>query len=185
MLKKTLFGLTTGLALGCDAFAVGVAVGIGAPNKRSRFRLWFHFGLFQFFMPLIGWFIGSSIYDLVKDYSNIVASGLLAVIATNMLMESLKSECDDDNECRKDPTKGVSLICLSIATSLDALGVGFGMGVSQMKPLYISIIIGILAAIMTNIGLKLGEKISCKFGKRVETFGALILYFIAWKLFYM
>jgi putative Mn2+ efflux pump MntP len=185
MLEKTIFGLSAGFALGCDAFAVGVAIGTRDPNKAGRFRLWFHFGLFQFIMPILGWGIGSSIYELIKGYTNWAASGLMLLIASNMLYESLKADCDENSYCRKDPTKGISLIMLSIATSMDALGVGFGMGVTRMEPLYISVLIGILAAIMTSLGLKLGRKISCSLGKRVETLGAIILYIIAWRLFYL
>ncbi|MDD3995974.1 MAG: manganese efflux pump, partial [Bacilli bacterium] len=100
-------------------------------------------------------------------------------------IESLKNECETGNTCRKDQTKGLALLGLSIATSIDALGVGFGMGISKMEPFFISVIIGIMASLMTYTGLKLGKKMSCRFGKRVETVGAIILYIIAWRLFYI
>lgn len=185
MLEKTIFGIGAGFALGCDAFAVGMALGTCNPDKKGRIRVWFSFGLFQFIMPILGWFIGKSVYEVVKNYDHWLACGLMAIIATNMLIESLKTECDAGEVCRKDQTKGLALLGLSIATSIDALGVGFGMGISKMDPFFISVIIGIMASLMTYTGLKLGKKMSCRFGKRVETVGAIILYIIAWRLFYI
>ncbi|MDD3000674.1 MAG: manganese efflux pump MntP family protein [Candidatus Riflebacteria bacterium] len=185
MLEKIIFGIGAGFALGCDAFAVGMALGTCNPDKRGRIRVWVSFGLFQFFMPIIGWFVGKSIYEIIKNYDHWLACGLMAIIATNMLIESLKNECENDEVCRKDQTKGLALLGLSVATSIDALGVGFGMGIAKMEPFLISVIIGIMASLMTYTGLKLGKKLSCHFGKRVETAGAIVLYIIAWRLSYI
>lgn len=170
--------------MGCDAFAVGLAVGTKNPCRRACFRLWFHFGLFQFLMPIIGWSIGNSIVEKIKDYDHWIAFGLMFLIASKMMKESFSEnkENDQEGECCKDPTRGFSLIALSIATSIDALGVGFGMGIARMTLLRPAIIIGVTAAIMTYTGISLGRKLSARFGKRIETAGAIILYIIAFKL---
>ena len=178
-----------GLALGFDTFAVGLAVGTTmqmeatgreAPH-RSTFRLCFHFGLFQFFMPLIGWTVGKSILPLVQDYDHWIASGLLAFIASRMLLESLESG-DEDDSVGLNPTRGWKLIALSFATSFDALGVGFSMGISGIAPLLPAIVIGIVAALMTFGGVRLGRRASAVMGKRAGIAGAILLFLIAWKL---
>jgi putative Mn2+ efflux pump MntP len=180
-LHDYIFSLGVAFALGCDAFAVGLAVGTRNPDLRATFRLWFHFGLFQFLMPVIGWNIGNSIVELIKDYDHWIAFLLMFAIASKMLKESFdEEEADPQNE--KDPTRGLSLIGLSIATSIDALGTGFGMGIANMSLLKPAIIIGVTAAIMTYTGICLGRKLSAHFGKRVETLGAIILYIIAFNL---
>ncbi|PKL51285.1 MAG: hypothetical protein CVV42_00100 [Candidatus Riflebacteria bacterium HGW-Riflebacteria-2] len=180
-LSDLCFSLGVAFALGCDAFAVGLAVGTRNPCRRACFRLWFHFGLFQFLMPIIGWVIGSSIYEHIKDFDHWLAFGLMFAIATRMLYESLqKEECTEEQ--RADPTRGLSLVALSVATSIDALGVGFSMGIARMELLKPAIIIGITAAIMTFVGLRLGRRLSYAYGKKVETAGAVILYLIACKL---
>lgn len=109
------------------------------------------------------------------------------VIASKMFKESLESHKENEEGicCQGDPTRGWSLIGLSIATSIDALGVGFGMGIAKMTLLQPAIIIGITASIMTYTGISLGRKLSSAFGKRIETLGALILYVIAFKLLYI
>jgi putative Mn2+ efflux pump MntP len=98
-----------------------------------------------------------------------------------MMIESFNTE-EDEEANESDPTRGWSLIGLSIATSMDALGVGFGMGIAKMTLFIPAVIIGITAGIMTYAGICLGKKLSAKLGKRVETFGAIILYIIAFKL---
>lgn len=178
-----LFSLGVAFALGCDAFAVGLAVGTKGPDWRASFRLWFHFGLFQFLMPIIGWEIGSSLLHYIAAVEHWVAFGLMFLIASKMMYESFQD--NDEKSNNKNPTKGFSLIALSVATSMDALGVGFGMGIAKMRLFIPAIIIGITASIMTYIGISLGKKLSEKFGKRVESFGALILYIIAFRLLQM
>lgn len=180
-ITELLLSLGVAFALGCDAFAVGLAVGTRNPCRRACFRLWFHFGLFQFMMPVIGWYIGDSIYEQIKDIDHWIAFLLMFIIATRMLQESLKTEKDDENT-RADPTRGLSLVGLSVATSIDALGVGFSMGIARMQLLKPAIIIGFVAAAMTFIGLHLGRRFTHAYGKRVEIVGAVVLYIIAFKL---
>lgn len=179
-----IFSLGVAFALGCDAFAVGMAVGTRNPCRRACFRLWFHFGLFQFLMPIIGWLLGHSVYGYIKDIDHWIAFGLMFIIATKMMRESL-AEDEEESEGNQDPTRGLSLVALSIATSIDALGVGFGMGIARMELFKPAVIIGITAALMTYCGISLGRRLNSRFGKRVETAGAIILYVIAFKLLYI
>jgi putative Mn2+ efflux pump MntP len=183
-LNEFIFSIGAAFALGCDAFAVGLAVGTENPCRRACFRLWFHFGLFQFLMPLIGWYLGQTIYEHIKDYDHWIAFSLMFFFASRMLRESLDNS-EEMQEEEKDPTRGWSLVGLSVATSIDALGVGFGMGIARMNLFKPAVIIGITAALMTYSGIILGRRLSCSFGKRVETFGAIILYLIAFKLLYI
>src|SRR5512138_283752 len=85
----TLLGLALGLAM--DALAVALAAGLalGDVSARQTFRLSFHFGLFQFLMPVIGWMAGLSIEAWIAGYDHWVAFGLLAVIGGKMIYESL------------------------------------------------------------------------------------------------
>ena len=189
-LNDFIFSLGVAFALGCDAFAVGMAVGTRGPCRRACFRLWFHFGLFQFLMPVIGWAVGSSVYGYIKDIDHWIAFTLMFVIATKMFKESISGDDNAEDDKKKsgataDPTRGWSLVGLSIATSIDALGVGFGMGIARMSLLKPAVIIGITAAIMTYTGIAMGRRLSESFGRRIETVGAIILYVIAFKLLYI
>lgn len=115
------------VALGFDAFAVGLGVGTRCCAPRQIFRLSFHFGLFQFFMPLLGWILGRHVLSWTETWGSWIAFGLLLFIGARMAREGMMSP-EEKADC-PDPTKGFSLVMLSVATSIDALGVGFSLGV--------------------------------------------------------
>lgn len=169
------------VALGCDAFAVGMGVGTRFCNPRQVFRLSFHFGLFQFIMPLLGWFIGQNAAGFLRQGAPWIAFGLLSLIGGKMVYESLRGgETQSDESC-PDPTRGMSLVALSVATSLDAMGVGFSIGILGHSLLLSAVWIGITACAMTWAAMKLGNRLSEKFGKRMEIAGGMILLAIAVK----
>jgi len=179
---KTVETLLVAVALGCDAFAVGLGVGTRFCSPRQVFRLSFHFGLFQFLMPLLGCFIGQNVVGLAIEWAPWVAFGLLFIIGLKMIHESLRpDESMRPDDC-PDPTRGFSLILLSLATSMDALGVGFSLGMLGQGLLFSALIIGLVACSMTWIAMKLGNRLSRKFGQRMEAAGGVVLIAIAFKL---
>ena len=116
----------TSLALAMDAFAVAIAVAISLRNHglRHLFRLSWHFGLFQALMPIGGWLLGEAIVSYIGSLGNWIACGILCVLGGKMIWESFHEE-----EIMRDfdPTRGMSLMGLSIATSLDAFAVGVSL----------------------------------------------------------
>jgi putative Mn2+ efflux pump MntP len=176
----TIIGIAFGLAM--DAFAVAIAVGsrLERLSFRPLFRLSFHFGLFQFMMPIIGWFIGSQVSRWIHNYDHWVAFGLLLYIGVKMIYESLKHR--ESGDTLADPTRKWSLMVLSIATSIDALAVGLSVALLNIQILFPSVIIGIVAAIMTTIGMVFGKQLGSRFGKRMEQLGGLILIAIGLKI---
>ena len=168
------------VALGCDAFAVGLGVGCQYCAPRQIFRLAFHFGLFQFMMPLVGWLLGRHILAWTKTWGPWIAFALLMYIGIRMVVEGLKP-IEEKEEC-VDPTRGFSLVMLSVATSIDALGVGFSLGVLNQNLFMVAVWIGIVAAAMTWLAMRIGNRLSQKFSHRMEIFGGVILILIAFKL---
>ncbi|MBM2814234.1 MAG: hypothetical protein HW421_996 [Ignavibacteria bacterium] len=168
------------LALAMDAFAIALSTGAyyGRTTPRQQFRLSFHFGLFQFFMPLLGWLGGSEFVKHISEIDHWVACGILVVIGSKMFYEAFNK----NSVITRDITKGLSLITLSVATSIDALAVGFTIGIINGNILLPSIIIGFVCSILTLIGMKLGERLSVHFGKRIAALGGVILIFIGLKI---
>ena len=165
-----------------DAFAVAIAVGsrLGKLSYRPVFRLSFHFGLFQFLMPIVGWFLGRQLERLVYSFDHWIAFGLLAVIGGKMIWESLSH--DGTGSALTDPTRKWSLIVLSVATSIDALAVGLSLALLNVQIVSASIVIGIVAAGMTLVGMKFGRVLGERFGRRMELAGGLILVIIGLKI---
>ncbi|TAL33965.1 MAG: manganese efflux pump [Spirochaetes bacterium] len=177
----TILGIATGLAM--DAFSVCLAAGlvIPEPTRRHYFRLSFHFGLFQFMMPILGYFAGSLVETLIADYDHWVALGLLAAIGGKMVVESF-GEKHGGSDTAPDPSRGWSLVVLSIATSIDALAVGLSMGMMAKPILVPSIIIGIICAAFSILGLRLGRHAGALLGNRVERAGGILLIAIGVKI---
>ncbi len=172
------------LALGCDAFAVGLGVGARFCGPRHVFRLSFHFGLFQFIMPILGWFLGQNLVGVASSWAPWIAFGLLFIIGAKMAWESFRGEEENPEAQCTDPTRGMSLLFLSVATSLDALGVGFSIGIMDFGLIFPAVWIGITAGFMTWASMKLGNRLSGKFGRRIEVAGGLVLMAIAVKLLF-
>ena len=168
------------VALAMDAFAVSIAAGIclGRIHWRQNFRLAWHFGLFQAMMPIIGWSAGLTVRDLIAHYDHWVAFGLLVFVAYGMVREAFKAQ--DQCDRAKDPTKGATMVMLSVATSLDALAVGLSLSminVSIWKP---ALVIGVVACLFTTLGLHLGKRIgqAARVRRLADGAGALVLLLI-------
>jgi putative Mn2+ efflux pump MntP len=174
--------LLVAVALGCDAFAVGLGVGTQFCSPRQVFRLSFHFGLFQFLMPLIGWFLGQNLVGVTRHWAPWIAFALLFFIGSKMGYESLTHDESAAKRDCPDPTKGFSLVLLSLATSIDALGVGFSLGILGQSLLVVAVWIGVTACAMTWLAMKLGNRLSGSFGHRMGIVGGIILMAIAVKL---
>lgn len=176
----TILLIAVGLAM--DALAVAIAIGVMLPEPSFRqfFRLSFHFGLFQFLMPIIGWLAGTTFSSHIQAFDHWIAFGLLAVIGSRMIWDSFSN--DSANAVAKDPTRKMSLIVLSTATSIDALAVGLSLAVLKVSILYPCVVIGVVAAIMTIFGMFFGSRLGRRFGKRMELIGGLVLITIGVKI---
>jgi len=173
--------LLIALGLAMDAFAVSISVGIVLKkvSYRQFFRLSFHFGLFQALMPITGWLAGLTVQKAIQHYDHWIAFGLLAFIGGKMIYEAFQNE---EEEHKSDPTKGMSLVILSVATSIDALAVGFSLALLNISIWFPSLIIGIVALVMTLIGMNFGKYAGVLFGKRVSIVGGIILVIIGLKI---
>jgi putative Mn2+ efflux pump MntP len=171
------------LALAMDAFAVSLGTGmsLSPATGRQTFRLAFHFGLFQFVMPIVGWAAGESFVKYIGRYEHWLAFALLLGVGGRMIFESFQPE-KPAGVRRPDPTLGFSLIVLSVATSLDALAVGLSLAALRAPILYPAVVIGLVAFGMTVAGMRLGPALGKVIGRRAELFGGLILILIGIKI---
>lgn len=164
------------VALAMDAFAVSVAAGAGLSRLTWRhcLRLAWHFGLFQAMMPVIGWWMGFAVRGFVEQWAHWCAFGLLVFIGIRMCIEALECECEQQPT---DPTRGMSLVMLSVATSIDALAVGAGYSLLGYPVAFPAVIIGIVAFIFTASGIWLGRFVgqSCHLGRYAGLIGGVTL----------
>ncbi len=145
------------VALSMDALAVCVTTGItlGRPTVGQYLRMPLAFGLFQFFMPLLGWLLGSSVHEYIERWDHWIAFALLAVVGANMIRETL-SGGDDDDASGKDPTRGLTILVLAVATSLDAMAVGFSIAMLGGAILWPAAVIGVVCTGISCAGIAVG-----------------------------
>jgi manganese efflux pump family protein len=166
------------LALSIDAFAVSLAAASSGQvtGKRAAFRLSFHFGLFQFLMPVIGWAAGSGIAPLISAFDHWIAFVLLAGIAVRMIHSAATSR---PGESRQDPSRGMKLVALSVATSIDALAVGLSLGFLELDIWWPSVAIGLITGSVCVVAIVMGSRLHVRFGRTAELFGGVVLIGVA------
>lgn len=174
--------VAVGLAM--DAFAVSLGIGT-TPTARLRrpvFRLSFHFGLFQGGMTLLGWLAGSTIASLIASVDHWIALGLLVYVGIQMIREGL-SPCEEE-DCLNDPSRGRTLVMLCVATSLDAMAVGLSLAMLKVNIYTTSLLIAVVTLGLSLAGLKGGQKLGQRFGKRMEILGGVILIGIGLRILF-
>jgi len=172
--------LIVSISLAMDAFSV--SIGQGIIHKTNRLRLAFRascsFGLFQILMPFIGWIIGNNIKG-IEEYDHWFAFALLNVVGGKMIFESIK----DASKRKALPLLGfIELIILSIATSIDALIVGFSLSLLRIPLILPIFMFGLITFLFSFIGILLGNKMGKLLGNKAEIFGGILLIGIGAKI---
>jgi len=152
----TLFAIAVALAM--DAFAVSLSTGVCLRQVRSAqvLRMARAFGLFQALMPIAGWLLGQTFRVYIEGVDHWTAFGLLALVGGKMIWEGVTGGADDAACATRDNTRGLRLLVLAVATSIDALAVGLSFAVLN-EPIWLaSLVIGAVCFAITALGLKLG-----------------------------
>ena len=171
------------VSLALDAFAVSVSSGISIPGfgGRQAVKMGMWFGGFQFAMPLIGWFLGSSVSQYIEAVDHWVAFGLLALIGGRMVWGALKAGAGEEEEAPPD-LSARRLCLLAIATSIDALAVGVSMAFMKVDILVSALVIGVVAFGLSVVGGLVGKRLGALFQRRAELVGGLVLVGIGIKI---
>jgi manganese efflux pump family protein len=165
--------LILSLALSADAFTIGTSIGLRHNDARQIFRLSFHFGLFQSLMALIGALAGSLIIVYLQDYDHWIVFALLAFIGVRMIHGALTNA--PDRYAAVDLTRGLSLIGLSLAVSIDALAAGIGLSALGGSLSLAITMIGLVAALATFFAMLLASHIGKRVGKGCEVAAGVVL----------
>lgn len=174
--------LLIGVGLSMDAFAVSVVKGLGMKKISGlyTFIIALFFGGFQALMPLIGWFLGSSLLKYIESYDHWVAFGLLLIIGLQMIREAIKGE---EGEADGETVLNIGeLFLLAVATSIDALAVGVSLAAADVNIFSSITIIGITTFIITVCGVFIGHIFGTKYDKAARIAGGIILILIGAKI---
>ena len=174
-----------GVGLAMDAFSVSLANGLHEPNMRGGKTCLIAgvFAIFQALMPMIGWFFVSSFvhyFTVFQKFIPYVALILLAFIGGKMIYEGVKEDGDDNAE----KLGFTMLIVQGIATSIDALSVGFTISnYIWLQAIVCSILIAFVTFFICVAGVYVGKKFGTKLAGKASIFGGIILILIGLEIF--
>ena len=177
-----------GIGLAMDAFSVSLANGLNEPcmKKKKLLGIAGVFAVFQGMMPMIGWICVHTILQYFKAFEVLIpwiALILLAFIGGKMLLEGIQNKGEED-ECGNGGVGFVALIVQGIATSIDALSVGFTIAeYDLLQALVSAVIIAIITFFICVGGLLIGKKFGTKLSNKAAIFGGIILIVIGIEIF--
>ena len=173
--------LLLAFSLAMDAFAVSVSIAIskGVLSNREKFRIYFHFGLFQFLYPVLGYYLMVVFSFNKTGYGKFIATVLLFFLGFKMIYEALFG---DEEKVESDITRGLNLVLFSTSVSIDALSVGISLGAVGGDIWLTAVLAGVITSLMSYIGLKYGVKLGERLREYSEILGGIILIAIALKI---
>ena len=182
--------LLLGVGLAMDAFSVSLANGLNDPRmKKGRIlTVSVTFAVFQALMPLLGWICVHTIVSKFKMFEKFIpffALGLLAYIGIKMLVEGINyGECEKTGMCEVKMLTFGALMLQGIATSIDALSVGFVIAEQNIWETLISVlIIAAVTFVICTAGVLIGKKFGDYIAGKANILGGCILIFIGLEIF--
>ncbi|WP_100065362.1 manganese efflux pump MntP family protein [Miniphocaeibacter massiliensis] len=175
--------LLLGVGVSADAFAVAICKGLNLRKFSMKIAtiVALFFGGFQALMTFLGWALGTQFSHLIKSVDHWIAFILLGIIGGKMLYEALQPT---DSLCsiEEEELDFKELFMLSIATSIDALAVGISLAFIGVNIVISSAVIGITTFLFSFVAVYIGFKFGCKFQKKAEITGGIILILIGAKI---
>ena len=181
-LKSALLGV--GLAM--DACAVSMANAMNEPQmkKRKMFLVAGMFGIFQGIMPLAGYFVGHAILSVIEKFIPWIALVLLGFIGGKMIFEGVKKPQPEESKAEAKSLTLIALLVQAVATSIDALSVGFTIAnYTVIMALVCVLIVAVVTFAISFVGIILGKKFGVKLGNRAQLIGGIILVLIGLEIF--
>ncbi len=177
---NTFTAVLIAVGLAADATAVSMTSGCTIKNLKPQNALLIAsaFAIFQILMPLVGWVLGSEFKTFFEGFDHWVAFGLLLLVGGKMIKEAFSHE----EKKEFNPLAPKVLLLLAIATSIDALAVGFSMSLVSADLVIPLLIIGSITFLMSFAGCYVGRAFGHLFENKVEIVGGVILIGIGLKI---
>lgn len=181
-----LSSILLGVGLAMDAFSVSLANGLGEPDmkKPKMGAVSLVFAVFQTAMPLIGWVCVSSVakqFEVFEKFIPWIALALLSFVGGKMLCEGIRCRGE---ECEKKKLTLTALLVQGVATSIDALSVGFTISEHTLPEALIACaLIGVVTFLLCFCGIIIGKSAGTKLAGKAGILGGAILIFIGLEIF--
>jgi putative Mn2+ efflux pump MntP len=171
------------LSLSMDAFAVSITLGLSVKKPKIIEILLpgIYFGIFQAFMPIIGYIFGMYFVNYIAEYAHWIAFVLLGIIGGKMIKDSISNKENIEHE-NKNAFKFVKMLILAFATSIDALAIGVTFAIFMINIIKAVIIIGSITFFVSMAGVKIGNIFGIKYKSKAEFIGGAVLIILGIKM---
>ncbi len=168
------------LSLSIDTFAISVSSGLAYQEITflEACKIAITLAFFQTMMPLAGWGLGEQIKVYIESFDHWIAFILLFILGIKMISEAFK----ENEEKQFNPLNPFTMITMAIATSIDALAVGFTFSLIYLPIIYSAVIIGFVTYFASMLGILLGKKVTFKNTRWIDLLGGVILISIGIKI---
>ncbi|NDI36853.1 manganese efflux pump MntP family protein [Chengkuizengella sediminis] len=163
--------LIMAIALGMDAFSLGVGIGMRGIRLLDIFKISIIVGSFHIMMPLMGMFTGKYVSTILGDVALIAGGTLLVLLGLHMLYSSIRGE----KVQAFDHSTLWGLLIFSLSVSIDSFSVGISLGLFSSDIILTVLLFGIFGGTLSILGLLLGRSISLSLGEYGEAIGGIIL----------
>ena len=165
-------------AMGADPFALGLGVGMHCFQRRQVVRMGLTVGLFHFVMALAGWLLGDRLADVFSQLGPWLAFAVIGFFGIKLFIDSLRS----DNRPMESMPMGRKWLLLCTVTSLDAFGIGFGLGITGTSMWFSALLIGLVTSSSAMLSMPLSCKLSNTFGSRLGMVCGVLMVVIAFRM---
>jgi putative Mn2+ efflux pump MntP len=165
--------IAVGVAMDCFAVALGGSISMRRLSHRQVMRASGSFGVFQGGMLALGWLAGFTVERFISGYDHWVAFSLLTLVGGRIIWDAVKKRRTQEESI--DVTKGLALLVLSIATSIDALAVGLGLALLKSSIMVSSLVVGSVTFLVAAGGFYIGKRATGLLGRQAKIVGGLLL----------
>ena len=174
--------ITLAIGLSMDSFAVSIICGLEERmiSFKHAVKISISLAFFQGFLPIVGWYLGTGIKVYVENIDHWIAFILLTFLGVKMIYEGLKK---DEDESLSNIYSWRHILTLSIATSIDALVIGFTYALVSSSRIFLgAVIIGAVTFFFAMLGIRIGKDVAGNFSQKIEMLGGFILIAIGIKI---
>jgi len=168
--------LLVSLSLGLSNFAAAVGIGLTGADANKRLRTVLAFGAFEALMPILGLLFGRSLGEQLDQVGRYIGAALITLVGLYALYKSRRAKQDTEDGTTMPGELGFGhLLLTALALSLDNFVVGFALSFTNVSMLVAPVVIAIVSAAMSLVGLELGQHLGTRLGQWSEELGGAVL----------
>ncbi len=168
------------VAISMDAFSLGIGVGTIGISLRHMLKLSLVIGLAHLLMPLIGILFAQILHRFIGIFASLIGGGVLIVMGLHMIWSALNGE----KLVRIVPIHGIALFIFAFSVSIDALSIGFSLGLFSVNTWLTVLLFGFWGMVMSLIGLLIGKHVGYWLGHYGAAIGGIVLCILGLKFIF-